>query len=598
MRLWHRLAAIATALVVAAVAAPAAMATATASMSLDQSAGTSAGGSHNLGLNLSFSDSGSDSPKDLTINLPPGLLANAAIDNGACLTTAPSSSPPSACEVGTGTVTAQPDVSLLGIGIPAPIPISVAFYLVKPPAAGDLAGLEVTGLGQQIGSTGDVLIRPSGNPAGVGASIKLSLPDSLPAASLPAPISTLLSGLVSISITKIDSTFDGLRYPTTCPSTPAGLTASVDSYDVSTLQNLSQPLTVTGCSSLSYSPSFSVSAKKDSADKGVALTTNVTETAAMAPSQSVGLSFPTAVLGPNLASLGNFCATYSSSCPVVGSVTAQSSLYPSALTGRAYFTGSSTGPMLTLVFPAPFPLTLTGTINLVTNSATFNGLPDIPLTSLAVTLNGGSKALFDTDCETPSGTATARLVDQNGDTTRNVSAHFGVVGCPGVSAGGPGSAATTSGSTATSAGPTATASGTQLAGRSVRGLASGKPSLTFRVSAAKNRPKIRRMTVTLPSGLSFRGHRAHHLRLVRGITLKGAKLRSAVLSHGRLVLTLRRTTRRATVTLGPSSLRESKALRAKARAHKLTRLRLHVAVLNAHHQTRSLTIAIGKSHLS
>jgi hypothetical protein len=52
------------------------------------------------------------------------------------------------------------------------------------------------------------------------------------------------------------------------------------------------------------------------------------------------------------------------------------------------------------------------------------------------------------------------------------------------------------------------------------------------------------------------------------------------------------------VTLGPRSLRESKALRAKARANKLERLRLRVAVLNAKHQTRSLTISIGKAHLS
>jgi hypothetical protein len=106
------------------------------------------------------------------------------------------------------------------------------------------------------------------------------------------------------------------------------------------------------------------------------------------------------------------------------------------------------------------------------------------------------------------------------------------------------------------------------------------------------------MTVKLPSGLTFRSSRVHHLRMVRGVTVKGAKLRSAVLSHGRLMVTLRRAARRATVTLGPRSLRESKALRSKARAHKLRRMRLHVAVLNAKHQTRSLTVTIGKSHLS
>jgi hypothetical protein len=468
MRPWHRFLAAAAVMLAAATTAPAAMATSTASMSLDQSAGTSAGASQNLGLNLSFSNTGSltgaDSPKDLTINLPPGLLANAAVDGGKCLTTAASDSPTAACQAGSGTVTAQPDLLVLG-SLPVPVSVPVSFYLVKPPSSGDLAGLEVytSELGEQLGSTGDVLIRPSGDPNGVGATIKLVLPNTL---TLTLPIIGKVNA-APISITSIASTFDSLRYPTTCPSSPAKLTATVNSYDVSSLQTLSQPLSVSGCGSLSYGPSFSASVKKDSSDKGVALTTNVTETAAMAPSQSVALTFPTAVLGPNLASLADLCLNLSSSCPQVGSVTAQSPLYPTALTGKAYFTGSASGSTLTLVFPAPFPLTLTGTINLVSNSATFTGLPDIPLTSLAVTLNGGAKALFDTDCSTPSGNATAKLVDQNGDMTRSLSSHFSVVGCPGVSSApgsgsgaGSNSGSTTNGSSATSSTATATASGT------------------------------------------------------------------------------------------------------------------------------------------
>ncbi|MGH2908427.1 MAG: hypothetical protein ACRDK8_03930 [Solirubrobacteraceae bacterium] len=589
----RQLLAVAAVAVATAVAAPAAMATSTASLSLDQSAGTSAGANHNLGMNLSFKNTGTDSPKDLTINLPPGLLSNASIDSGACLKTAASGSPTAACQVGSGTVTAQPDLLILG-SLPLPVSVPVSFYLVKPPSPGDLAGLEVysSTLSEQLGSTGDVLIRPSGDPNGVGATIKLVLPNTL---TLTLPILGKVNA-APISITQIASTFDGLRYPTTCPSSPAKLTATVDSYQNGNPQTLGQPLSVTGCGALSYNPSFTASVRKDSADKGVALTTNVTETGSMAPSQSVSLSFPTAVLGPNLGSLANLCQTLSGTCPQVGSVTAQSSLYPTALTGRAYFTGNSNGLTLTLVFPAPFPLTLTGSIDLVHNSATFSGLPDIPLTSLAVTLDGGPRALFDTDCATPSGTADAKLVDQNGDMSRSLSSSFSVAGCPGVSSSGSGS--TTNGSRATSSGSTATASGTRLSGRSVRGLAAGRPSLTFRVSAARHRPKIRRMTVSLPSGLRFRGHAVHHRMLVRGVTVRGAKLRSAVLSHGRIVLTLRRAARRATVTLGPRSLRESRALRARARAHKLKRMRLHVAVLNARRQTHSLTVTISKAHLT
>ena len=152
-------------LVVAAVAllAPSAEASITPSLTLDQSAGTQAGGTANLGTDLSFSDTGGDSPKNMTISLPPGLLANASINGGACLATTDISD--TKCQVGTGTVTADPE------GIALPLSLPVVFDLVPPPAAGDLAGLAVVssgGLavpaGTQIGSTAGIRVRPSGDP--------------------------------------------------------------------------------------------------------------------------------------------------------------------------------------------------------------------------------------------------------------------------------------------------------------------------------------------------------------------------------------------------------------------------------------------------
>src|SRR6185312_1701869 len=148
--------------------APAAGAAITPSLSLNQSAGKAAGSSANLGMDLKFTNTGTDSPHNLTINLPPGLLANASINGGACLKTANTSG--TACEVGSGTVTANPDVLILGL--PASIPVPVTFYLVPPPQAGDLAGLtvigNVLGVNEQLGSPGDVRVRPTGDPHGVG----------------------------------------------------------------------------------------------------------------------------------------------------------------------------------------------------------------------------------------------------------------------------------------------------------------------------------------------------------------------------------------------------------------------------------------------
>jgi hypothetical protein len=554
-----------------AVLAPTAGASTSPSMTLNQSAGRTAGSAANLGLDLKFTNSGTDSPKHLTINLPPGLLANASIDGGACLKKANTSG--TTCQVGTGTVTATAD--LLGINLGVPLPVSVSFYLVPPPAPGDLAGLAVEGLGQQIGSTGGIRVRPSGDPDGVGVTIALVLPNTIP---------VINAG--QISVTQINSTFDGLRYPTTCPSTPARLTATVDSYSASMLHTVSAPLTVTGCSGLSYSPAFRASAARDAGDHQVKLATTITQGASEAPSRSVSLAFPTATLAPNLASIKALCLNLASgTCHTVGSVTATSPLYPKPLTGQAYLTGSMSGLALTLVFPSPFPLTLTGAVDLVRNAATFTGLPDIPLTDLAVTLDGGAQGLFLSTCQAPTGTATATLTDQNGDRTRRVPARFTVSGC------GSGGGAATGGSlpSAVAGGPNgSTSRGVKRAGVTFSrgrfaGLGSGHPSLSFRVAATR----LKTLTIALPAGLRFRRHPA------RGsVSLGGARIASLSLVHGRLVINLRRAVNAVTVRIGPRALSETAALRRRVRGHRVKRVPLAVSVRYAAGRRTTLHVEV------
>lgn len=67
--------------------APEAGASVVPTLTLDQGAGTAAGSFQNLGMDLKFSSTSGDSPKQLTLNLPTGLLANASVNGGACLTT-------------------------------------------------------------------------------------------------------------------------------------------------------------------------------------------------------------------------------------------------------------------------------------------------------------------------------------------------------------------------------------------------------------------------------------------------------------------------------------------------------------------------------
>jgi hypothetical protein len=559
--------------------AAAADASITPSVKLNQSTGTAAGSTTNLGLDLTFADSGTDSPHNLTINLPAGLLANASINGGSCLKTAITSG--SACQVGSGTVTATADPIPPLVNLPVPVSVPVSFYLVPPPAPGDLAGLAVEGLGEQIGQTGDIRVRPTGDPNGVGVTIKLVLPDQLP---LTLPIIGEVP-TAFISLTEINSTFDRLRYPATCPASQARLSVSADSYSDPSVHTATAPLAVTGCSSLPYSPVFKATATRDSGDRQVKLATTITQGPTQAPSRSVSLAFPQATLGPNLESIRALCLNLASgTCATVGSATATSPLYPSALTGAAYLTGSSSGLSLTLVFPSPFPLTLTGAVDLARNAATFTGLPDIPLTNLGVNLDGGPAGLFLSTCQTPSGTATATLTDQNGDKTAKVPAAFTVSGCPGTSGtsgggsaggGSPGStgnAGSRNGSTTTGV----TVGHTTISRGRFSGLATGHPVLTFRMSVAKGSAKLRALTVELPAGLRFV---ARHHRVV-GVSVSGAKIRSLALSGRRLTINVRRAVANLTVTIARGGLTESGAIKRAAKAHRLRSLELTAIAQN------------------
>jgi len=316
----------------ALASASAASAAITPSVSSPSTAAVTAGATGDLGLTLTFAPTGNDTPKDVTLNLPPGLLANATIDNGGCLQTADIET--STCQIGSGTVDAVLDGTI-------PVPTNVGFFLVPPPSPNDLAGLAVAAAGEQIGTTSPIVIRPSGDPDGVGVTIDLVLPNTLEGQTL--------------SITEIDSTFTGLRFPTTCPSTPANVTIAANSYADPTVKSSQTPLSVTGCSSLSYQPKYSLTVARDAGDRVVKVATTITQGATEAPSSSIMLAFPSNVIAPSLSGLSNLCTTASTSgCTPVGSVTASSPLYPTPLTGNAYLTGQSTdisGLTLTLVFP-------------------------------------------------------------------------------------------------------------------------------------------------------------------------------------------------------------------------------------------------------
>ena len=543
-------------LTMAVLGAASASASVTPALTLDQSGGTQAASTIPLGMSFNFSPSAGDTPKDLTIGLPPGLLADASINGGACLH---SSTPTAACKVGSGTVTA----TILG-GL-VPVTGQVAFDLVAPPKPGDLAGLAllVTLLGQtsQLGSPGEIAVRSVTDPAGFGLNIAF--------ANIPNTYQSM-----PIQVQSMSSTLSGVRMPASCPATPANVTVTTDSYSDSTPHTASAPLQVTGCSALPFTPVFHVTATKDAADSGTQVISDITQPAspAQATPQSVSLALPADVLSPNAHSVlsgGILCANPASgTCKTIGTATATSPLYPVPLTGSDYLTGTLSALKIVIVFPPPFALTLAGAVDVAHNTTTFTGLPDIPLSDLNVTLAGGNNAAFAAFCSPASGTASSTLIAQSG-ARATVSAPFTVAGCSGSQGGtgsGPGSKPSPNGRAGIVSG-------------AVSGLASGHPALSFRLTAGKN-AKLKSFTIKLPRGLSFVRHRLHgHLKLL-GVALKGAKIKSLSLKHGALLVTLRAPVNTLSAKIGSRGLKESAALKSAAKHHRLKRLQLTVLLTN------------------
>jgi hypothetical protein len=575
----HVLSVLAAALVAAVIPISASAAIAP-SVSLTQTS-TAAGSKADVGLDIKFVPTGSDSPKDLTVKLPAGLLANAAIDGGACLK---ATTETSACQIGSGTVTATP------LGLPLPISLPITFYLTPPPQPADLAGVQVvanagTPLATQLGPPADVTVRPSTDPAGVGLTEAFTnLPNTY--AGLP------------ISVTELNSTFTGLRLPASCPANPASVAISGDSYSDPTLRSASAPLPVTACSSLPFAPKFTVTATEDSGDNGVKVVTDVTQKANEATSRSVALAFPPAVLAPNAAAVingGILCADPSfATCKTVGSASSTSPLYPKPLIGKTYLTGSLAAPAITIRFPSPFALTLNGKVDLATNTTTFSGLPDIPLTDLTVTLAGGPNAVFATTCTPPTGTATSTLTSTNGDKTVTVPANFTISNCVAVpSSGGRGAGGNGgSGGGGTGGGGKSTGSRPTLTGGSISGLKRARPSVTFTAHAGGNAPKLRSLLIGLPAGLDLVRHRVHHRLRVLGVRLGGARIRSLSVQNGLLFIRLRSPSARITVKIGRQAIRESLRLALRARHRKVHSLTVAAIVRDASGHPTSLTLKI------
>ncbi|MGO9957393.1 MAG: hypothetical protein ACLP50_15735 [Solirubrobacteraceae bacterium] len=529
----------------AALALPgAAAASVTPSLAVTQS-GTTAGSSVATGFTLTFNPSAGDSVSSFSLALPEGALLNLGLDGNACLT---ATAPSSACAIASGTAT------VAGSSTPATL------FLVAPPVAADVAGVALT-----YGSTtvvGDLTFQSS--PAG-------SLALSFSGLNLKAPALTALS-----------VTFSALRLPTSCPATPATVSLSATSADVSSsaVSAAPQPLTVTGCSALPYSPQISASVTRVTPSTSTAdLALTATQTAAESATQTIALGIPAGltvnrVLGPCLE--GSPCE--------VGTATLTSPLLPLAALGSGTITlgGSFEAATLTIAFPAPAAFSVVGTIDFTNRKITFAGMPDIPFSSLALDITGPSAGpAFITTCAR--GVVSANFTPQDGAPALPVTGPVAYVGsCPPPVTAGP---------------PTASVK--------VIGLTGGHPQAALKVTHGKGAPDLSSVSIGVPGGLSFvRGALVSHqickakhrdcrtTVTLEGSSVSGATVKSVKIAGGRLVITFAKPASAVTLRAGGALLSETASLVGRVKSHKVKTVALSVRVTDAKGTATTLALTV------
>jgi hypothetical protein len=506
---------------------------------------TQAGGLTNVSTTLTFAPG--DTPKTVVTALAPGMLGNLNA-NPVCLIG--SQQLTAACQIGTATISTDATPDITG-----------NLYLV-PPQGTDASGIEFV------------------PPAGSGLSnqyIGVSLNPSTGGLNL----TTTFGQVTGVNVTKFAANFTTLngqeftRLPSSCGA--ATSTANVTYYGPTPAGSASGSFTPTGCATLPYAPAMTAAIDRDSKG-GAALTLGITQAANESASKTIVLQLPKG-LTPNVGAVAS-CLN-ATGCKI-GTATATSPIVPSVAlaNGSVQLTAQGTVPSITVSFPAPFAISLTGAVNLNNNSVTFANVPDVPLTALTLSVTGtsGGKA-FNTDCAPASIGGT--FTPQSGTAAKTVSAAIKFTHCA--------LKPTVSGSTA--------------------GLASGHPKLKFKITHGKGAPNVATVALGLPGGLSFsrsaivkhkvctkasKGKKAKcsTTTLIKGLGIAGGKAKSVAIKGGKLVITLKKASGKLTITVSGPLVSESKSLQTKVKKHKTKSLKFSVKVTDAKHTSTTVSLRL------
>ena len=322
-------------------------------------------------------------------------------------------------------------------------------------------------------------------------------------------------------------------------------------------------------------------------------TTVVAQPGGQSPIKTAVVTLPTGLFA-NVDALQTLCPVAAQAdalgCPAgsrVGSVNVVSPLVPGAITGPVYVSENPTGglPGLTIALASGGVAGVLPATNALAGNrlqTTLDNLPATPVSSFALTIDGGQKGLFTvggTLCDHPVVDATFTSYDGQ---TATQSAPVNIVGTC-VPAPLPPAAAAPAVPVATTAPSTAKPS---LA-LGLRGLRT-TPALTLRARSAPGAAKLSSVRLALPSGLSF-----VRARLARGLGLPAGATSSLGRDGALTVRAPRGGLSAMTVTVRSGAVRASRKLRARRTLPRLAFLARVTDVANASSQRRLAVRPLG-----
>jgi hypothetical protein len=340
-----------------------------------------AAGSHpDVAVQTSFTPYASSATphvRDLVVHLPPGLIGDPNATARCTAADFAADSCPAATSVGSVSAQATAVIGFLPTQLTAPGNV----YNLEP-QAGEPARL-------------GTVVRPLGGLLG-----KLFVPVSVRVRSSDGGLDTVITNLPS-QLNGIDTWLESLTLtlagtaagapfmtlPTGC--VPAAATVDATASDNTTASRTTTPFTPTSCDQLPFAPRIgaTVGAVGQTRIKDKPpVTTVITSPPGQAAIRTAVVTLPSDVT-VDIATLGQICTgadLSSGNCPPgsqVGTAEARTSLLSAPLTGDVVLARAESAglPGLTVFLRSPVALRLDGSFDLNTRRATFDNIPDVPL---------------------------------------------------------------------------------------------------------------------------------------------------------------------------------------------------------------------------